>query len=122
MDKNILVTVIIPVYNMVGFVDEAVKSVIQQTYKNLEIIIIDDGSTDGSGARCDEYEKIDSRIRIIHQENRGLGNARNKGLNEMTGDAVAFLDSDDGSVYQGVGHFSIAASISIPDCPFTASR
>lgn len=89
-----LVSVIIPVYNVADFVREAIDSVVNQTYKNLEIIIVDDGSTDGSGTVCDEY-KTDSRVKVIHQENRGLSGARNTGLDAMTGDIVVFLDSDD---------------------------
>ena len=90
-----LVSVIIPVYNVRPYLNECVDSVINQTYKKLEIIIIDDGSTDGSENLCDLYSKKDNRIRVIHQENRGLSAARNAGLDIMTGDAVAFLDSDD---------------------------
>lgn len=89
-----LVSVIIPVYNVEPYVREAIESVISQTYQRLEIIIVDDGSTDGSGAICDEY-KNDSRIIVIHQDNKGLSGARNTGLDLMTGDIVAFLDSDD---------------------------
>jgi len=90
-----LVSVIIPVFNVAPYLEEALNSVLHQTYPNLEIIIIDDGSTDGSGGICDEFAQKDERIRIIHQENRGLSSARNVGLDLMTGDAVAFLDSDD---------------------------
>lgn len=89
-----LVSVIIPVYNVAPFLREALDSVIGQTYKNLEIIIIDDGSTDGSSQICDEYSS-DSRIRVIHQEHRGVSIARNVGLDRMTGEYVGFLDSDD---------------------------
>lgn len=90
-----LVSVIIPVYNVRPYLCEALDSVINQTHKDLEIIVIDDGSTDGSGDICDAYAERDSRVTVIHQENRGLGAARNAGLERMTGDAVAFLDSDD---------------------------
>lgn len=90
-----LVSVIIPVYNVLPFLPEALDSVISQTYRRLEILVIDDGSTDGSGQLCDEYGKRDPRIRVIHQENRGLSGARNTGLDRMTGEIVAFLDSDD---------------------------
>lgn len=95
MGSNEMVSVIIPVYNVQPYLREALDSVIHQTYSNLEIIIIDDGSTDGSGRICDEYAEQDQRIRVIHQENRGLGNARNVGLDRMTGEIIAFLDSDD---------------------------
>ena len=94
--KNpLLVSVIIPVYNVAPYLREAVDSVIYQTYTNLEVLVIDDGSTDGSGAICDEYARRDRRIRVVHQENKGLSTARNVGLDMMTGDAVAFLDPDD---------------------------
>ncbi len=90
-----LISIIIPVYNVAPYLAEALDSAIFQTYKELDIIIIDDGSTDGSGIICDEYAKRDARIRVVHQENRGLSAARNTGLDMMTGDAVVFLDSDD---------------------------
>lgn len=93
--ENLLVSIIIPVYNVQKFLREALDSVIQQTYKKLEIIIIDDGSTDGSSEICDEYARNDRRLIVVHQKNRGLSAARNKGLDIMTGDVISFLDSDD---------------------------
>ena len=90
-----LVSVIIPVYNVEQYLRECVDSVINQTYRYIEIILIDDGSTDSSGNICEEYKSTDSRIRLIHQENHGLGYARNVGLREAAGKYIIFLDSDD---------------------------
>lgn len=96
MRCDCLVSVIIPVYNVRPFLKESIESVLNQTYKNLEIIMIDDGSTDGSGDICDSFAAIDRRIKILHQtKNMGLSTARNAGLDLMTGEIVAFLDSDD---------------------------
>lgn len=89
------ITVIIPVYNVEMYLKEAIESVINQTYQNLEILLIDDGSTDNSGKICDEYAKKDNRITVFHQENRGLSGARNTGLRNATGKYIMCLDSDD---------------------------
>lgn len=90
-----VISVIIPVYNVRPYLAEALDSVLGQTWKNLEIILIDDGSADGSGEICDAYARRDSRVRVIHQENQGLSCARNAGLDAMTGRAIVFLDPDD---------------------------
>lgn len=90
-----MVSVIVPVYNVEPYLEEAIESIINQSYKELEIILVDDGSTDGSGNICDKYQKSDSRIKVIHQENRGLSGARNAGLDICEGDIIAFLDPDD---------------------------
>ena len=90
-----LVTVIIPVYNVEKYLQECLDSVISQTYTNLEIILVDDGSTDSSGNICDEYEKNDSRVNVIHKLNGGASSARNIGLQNANGDYIYFLDSDD---------------------------
>lgn len=96
MEKNTpKITVIIPVYNVEKYLRKCLDSVINQTYTNLEIICVDDGSPDNSGAILDEYAKKDSRIIVIHQENAGVSAARNQGLDIATGEYIAFVDSDD---------------------------
>mgnify|MGYP002511105663 CR=1 FL=1 len=90
-----LISVIVPVYQVSKYIRECVDSLLCQTYRRLEIILVDDGSTDGSGEICDSYAKEDDRIRVIHQENRGLSAARNTGLDYASGEYVAFVDSDD---------------------------
>lgn len=95
VETNLLVSVIIPVYNVRPYLRESLDSVLCLNYDHLEIIIIDDGSTDGSGEICDEYAAKDARVIILHQEHKGLSSARNAGLDRMTGDLVSFLDPDD---------------------------
>lgn len=90
-----LVSVIVPVYNASKYLRRCVESLCAQTYENIEILLVDDGSTDGSGAICDEYSQKDSRIRVIHQENQGQSAARNTGLDAMYGEYVMFCDDDD---------------------------
>lgn len=90
-----LVSVIIPVYNVEAYLRECVDSIVNQTYKNLEIILVDDGSTDNSGKICDEYVSRDHRIKVFHKVNGGQSDARNLGIEMATGDYLYFLDSDD---------------------------
>ncbi len=90
-----LITVIIPVYKVEKYLDKCVQSVVEQTYKNLEIILVDDGSPDGCPAKCDEWAKKDSRIKVIHKKNEGVAIARNVGVDEAKGEYIAFVDSDD---------------------------
>ena len=90
-----LITVIVPVFNVELYLDKCIESIINQTYQNLEILLIDDGSTDRSSIICDHWANIDSRIRVIHKNNAGLSSARNCGLDFCHGDYIAFLDSDD---------------------------
>lgn len=90
-----LISVIIPVYNVEKYLNKCITSVVEQTYKNLEIIIVDDGSTDQSPEICDEWKKRDSRIQVVHSSNGGAGKARNTALDMATGDYVTFVDSDD---------------------------
>ncbi len=93
--NNPRVSIIIPVFNTRLYLVEALESILHQSYADLEIIVVDDGSTDGSELLCDEYAAKDQRIRVVHQKNQGLSGARNTGLDVMTGDVVSFLDSDD---------------------------
>lgn len=90
-----LITVIVPVYNVETYVERCLDSIVTQDYKNMEIIVVDDGSTDRSGTICDAYALKDKRIKVIHKENGGLGEARNSALNIMKGEYVFFVDSDD---------------------------
>ena len=88
-------SVVIPVYNVEKYLQECVDSVLNQTLKEFELIAVDDGSTDHSGAILDEYQEKDSRITVIHKENGGLSSARNAGLDIAKGEWIAFVDSDD---------------------------
>ena len=89
------ISIIIPVYNVEEYLPACFHSVIYQTYKNIEIVLVDDGSTDKSGRLCDEYAKNRDNVKVIHQENQGLSGARNSGVRISTGDYVCFVDSDD---------------------------
>lgn len=93
--NNPLISVIIPIYNVEKYLRDCVDSVLAQTYKNLEVILVDDGSSDGSARLCDDYALYDSRVTVIHKPNGGAGDARNYGLEAMKGDYLAFVDSDD---------------------------
>ncbi len=90
-----LVSIIVPVYNVERYIEECASSLINQTYRDIEIILVDDGSTDGSGALCDRIADTDPRIRVRHKANGGLSDARNCGLREASGEWISFVDSDD---------------------------
>lgn len=92
---NSLISVIIPIYNVEKYLDRCVDSIINQTYKNLEIILVDDGSPDNCPKMCDDYAEKDSRIKVVHKKNGGLSDARNAGMKVATGGYVSFIDSDD---------------------------
>ena len=90
-----MISVIVPIYNVEKYLEKCIQSIINQTYRNLEIILVDDGSTDNSGEIADKYKKLDNRIKVIHKINGGLSDARNKGCEIATGEYISFIDSDD---------------------------
>lgn len=114
------ISVIIPVYKVEEYLEECLRSVINQTYNNLEIILVDDGSPDHCPQLCDEWSSKDSRIKVIHKENGGLSDARNAGMSIATGEYIAFVDSDDyiaPTMYeQLLKGFSYAENIAVVSC------
>ena len=90
-----LISVIVPVYNILEYLPRCVESITSQTWRNLEVILVDDGSTDGTGALCDELALSDPRIKVFHKENGGSSSARNLGIEKACGDYLGFVDSDD---------------------------
>lgn len=90
-----LISVIVPVFKVDPYLDRCVESIVNQTYRNLEIILVDDGSPDSCGAMCDAWAEKDRRIKVIHKKNGGLSDARNAGLDIATGTLIGFVDSDD---------------------------
>ncbi len=95
MEKQPLISVIVPVYKVEKYLDKCVSSIVNQTYENLEILLVDDGSPDCCGAMCDAWAEKDARIKVIHKENGGLSDARNAGLAVAKGELISFVDSDD---------------------------
>lgn len=93
--NNPLISVVVPVYNVEKYLRQCIDSILSQTYMNLEIILVDDGSRDSSGSICDEYAKIDNRIVVLHKPNGGLSSARNAGIDIAKGEYIGFVDSDD---------------------------
>ena len=92
---NELITVVLPIYNVEKYLEYCIESVLKQTYKNIEIILVDDGSPDNCARICDEYEKKDARVKAIHKKNGGLSDARNEGLRNEKVRYICFIDSDD---------------------------
>lgn len=90
-----MLSIIVPIYNSKKYLEECIDSILQQSYKDFELILVDDGSSDGSGELCDEYAKKDSRILVIHKENKGQSSARNVGIDMAKGEYITFVDSDD---------------------------
>lgn len=116
--SNPLISVIVPIYNVEKYLRECVDSILCQTYSNLEIILVDDGSPDKCPGICDEYAKKDNRVKVIHQDNGGLAHARNVGIANSNGEYLTFIDSDDyvsndyvESLYKGISEFGADISI-----------
>lgn len=110
-----LISVIVPVYKVEEYLDACVQSIVNQTYHELEILLVDDGSPDRCGAMCDEWAKRDSRIRVIHKENGGLSSARNAGLDVCRGDWILFVDSDD-TIHPQMVQLLYEAATARPGC------
>lgn len=110
-----MISVIVPVYNVEKYLKQCVDSVLNQTYLDYEIILVDDGSKDNSGMLCDEYQKLSNKIKVIHKENGGLSSARNCGIRHASGEYLMFLDSDD---YWDNNHALEKVVSSLDDCDF----
>ena len=102
MTENPLVSIIVPVYKVEEFLDRCVESLVNQSYENIEIILVDDGSPDNCGAMCDAWAEKDGRIKVLHKANGGLSDARNCGLELSTGEYIVFVDGD-GKIGLAVG-------------------
>ena len=113
--SNALVSVVVPVYNVEKWLDRCVRSILDQTYKNLQIILVDDGSTDRSGDKCEKWANLDSRVEVLHRTNGGLSAARNTGMAAVKGDYVLFVDSDDAIGMRHVANLMEAASVANAD-------
>lgn len=114
------ITIIIPVYNVEKYIDRCIESITRQTYRNLEIILVDDGSPDHCPQICDEYAKKDNRIKVVHKKNEGQGLARNDALNIASGDYVTFVDSDDFLAIDAIEKLTKASKYGLYDVVFSA--
>ena len=99
MDNSTLVSVIIPVFNVEKYLSNCVNSVLNQSYTNLEVILVDDGSTDNSGSLCDEFQRRDDRVKVYHKPNEGLGYTRNFGIDHASGKYIMLEKSEDFAIY-----------------------
>ena len=121
MNEQPLISIIVPVYNTEMYLDKCVTSLINQTYRNIEIILVDDGSTDNSGKMCDSYAQKDNRIKVIHQTNAEVGAARNVGLKNVSGQYIGFVDSDDyveHDMYEVLLKTLLQNNVSIVSCSY----
>lgn len=109
-----LISVVVPVYNVEAYLEKCVNSILHQYYENIEVILIDDGSTDNSGAICDALAAADSRIKVLHKPNGGVSSARNLGISVASGAYICFVDSDD---WLDIDYFESAAPILIKQKP-----
>ena len=89
-----LVSIVLPIYNVEKYLDRCIKSIVEQTYQNLEIILVDDGSPDNCPQICEKWRNLDSRVKVIYKDNAGLGMARNTGIENATREYICFFDSD----------------------------
>lgn len=108
IDDHMFFSIIVPVYNVEDYLDECVKSILAQTYRDFEVILVDDGSPDRCPQICDIFKEMDTRVKVIHKENGGLSSARNAGLNEINGEYVVFVDSDDVIAKDALEHMRAA--------------
>lgn len=120
---NTLISVIVPVYKVENYLNRCIDSILNQTYRNLEVILVDDGSPDNCPSICEEYAKKDNRIKVIHQENGGLSSARNTGLTVASGELITFVDSDDwvaNDMYQILYDTMTSQDADIVECNYFA--
>ena len=119
-----MISVIIPVYNVENYLEECLKSVQNQTYTNIEVLLVNDGSTDNSKQICERYCQEDSRFLLINQENQGLSAARNKGVEISTGEYIVFVDSDDSIKTNYLEKLMqyMAEDVDIVECIFTVKK
>lgn len=118
---DLLISIIVPVYNAEKYLNKCIESIVHQTYNNLEILLIDDGSTDESGVICDNWAKKDKRIKVIHKKNSGVSSSRNIGLDNYSGEYVTFVDSDDyieNDMYETMLITSVKNNVDIVCCNY----
>ncbi|MGP4067328.1 glycosyltransferase [Halobacillus sp. B29] len=114
------ISIVVPIYNVEFYLSECLESILKQTFNDFELILVNDGSTDGSGIICDRYENKDKRVKVIHQVNKGVSSARNKGINASAGEYIAFVDPDDTvepTMYEILYTEAISNNLDLVVCP-----